>query len=152
MKISGIGPWFSQINWCKGHWCGSTIIRRSLNTCSSFHVCFYVLGISKTAAATQTVPGIRDLAVKIILQKLFCFADKFRKLLTLQFNSCFLYNRTVYNRARVCVKSYLWGGKKCWKYISHHSNEYDYKCNQKLHRTFFLISRPISHGVICIHS
>ena len=54
-----------------------------------FHVCLYVLDISKTAAVTQTVPGIRDLAVKIILQKLFCFADKFSKLLTLQFNSCF---------------------------------------------------------------
>ena len=88
------------------------IVMHSLNTCSSFHVCLYVLDISKTAAATQTGPGIRDLAVKIILQKLFCFADKFRKLLTLQFNSCLLYNRTVYNRARVCVKSYLLGGKK----------------------------------------
>ena len=74
---------------------------------TTFHVCLYVLDISKTAAATQTVPGIRDLAVKIILQKLFCFADKFSKLLTLQFNSCYLYNRTVYNRVRVCVKSYL---------------------------------------------
>ena len=83
-----------------------------VHTYFSFHVCLYVLDISKTAAATQTGPGIRDLAVKIILQKLFCFADKFRKLLTLQFNSCFLYNRTVYNRARVCVKSYLLGGKK----------------------------------------
>ena len=88
----------------------------------TFHVCLYVIDISKTAAATQTVPGIRDLAVKIILQKLFCFADKFSKLLTLQFNSCFLYNRTVYNRARVCVKSYLRGGKKAENtYISHHS-------------------------------
>ena len=24
MKILWIGPWASRINWCKGHWCGST--------------------------------------------------------------------------------------------------------------------------------
>ena len=23
-KILQIGPWVSRINWCKGHWCGST--------------------------------------------------------------------------------------------------------------------------------
>ena len=23
MKISGIGPWVSKINWCERHWCGS---------------------------------------------------------------------------------------------------------------------------------
>ena len=23
-KISGIGPWFSKIDWCEGHWYGST--------------------------------------------------------------------------------------------------------------------------------
>ena len=23
-KISQIGPWVSRIDWCKGHWCGST--------------------------------------------------------------------------------------------------------------------------------
>ena len=25
-KISGIGLWVSTINWCKGHWCGSTYL------------------------------------------------------------------------------------------------------------------------------
>ena len=27
MKISWIGPWISRIDWCKGHWCGSTYIQ-----------------------------------------------------------------------------------------------------------------------------
>ena len=27
-RIPGIGPWVSRINWCKGHWCGSTHIVR----------------------------------------------------------------------------------------------------------------------------
>ena len=26
MKISWIGPWGSRIDWCKGHWCGSTYL------------------------------------------------------------------------------------------------------------------------------
>ena len=24
VKISGIGPWLSRIDWCEGYWCGST--------------------------------------------------------------------------------------------------------------------------------
>ena len=26
MKISWIGPWVSRIDWCEGHWCGSTFM------------------------------------------------------------------------------------------------------------------------------
>ena len=26
LKISGTGPWVSRINWCEGHWCGSTYL------------------------------------------------------------------------------------------------------------------------------
>ena len=28
MRIPGIGPWVSRIDWCKGHWCGPTHIVR----------------------------------------------------------------------------------------------------------------------------
>ena len=34
-KISGIGPWVSRTNWCKGHWCGSTYMVVRLSDLSS---------------------------------------------------------------------------------------------------------------------
>ena len=34
-KISGIGPWVIWINWCKGHWCGSTYMAMRLSYISS---------------------------------------------------------------------------------------------------------------------
>ena len=30
-KISEIGPWVSRIEWCEGHWCGSTYIAVKLS-------------------------------------------------------------------------------------------------------------------------
>ena len=34
-KLSWIGPWVSRIDWCKGHWCGSTyIVVRLTDICS----------------------------------------------------------------------------------------------------------------------
>ena len=49
-KNSWIGPWVSRINWCKGHWFGSTymVVRLSYisskqpkNTKNTFFVCFW---------------------------------------------------------------------------------------------------------------
>ena len=34
-KISQIGPWVSRIDWCEGHWCGSTYIAVRLSDISS---------------------------------------------------------------------------------------------------------------------
>ena len=34
-KITGIGPWVRRINWCKGHWCGSTYMVMRLSDISS---------------------------------------------------------------------------------------------------------------------
>ena len=50
MKFPWIGPWFSRISWCEGHWFGSTnmVVRQSdisskqpKNTKNSFFVCFW---------------------------------------------------------------------------------------------------------------
>ena len=35
VKISGIRPWVSRIDWCKGHWCSSTYLALSLSDISS---------------------------------------------------------------------------------------------------------------------
>ena len=35
MKISWIGPWVSRIDWCEGHWCGSTYMVMRLSDISS---------------------------------------------------------------------------------------------------------------------
>ena len=35
VKISWIGPWFSKIDWCDGHWCGSTYMVERLSGVSS---------------------------------------------------------------------------------------------------------------------
>ena len=35
MKISWIGPWISRIDWCEGHWCGSTSLAMRLSDISS---------------------------------------------------------------------------------------------------------------------
>ncbi len=35
MKISWIGPWVSRIDWCEGHWCGSTYMVVRLSDISS---------------------------------------------------------------------------------------------------------------------
>ena len=34
-KISWIGPWVSRIDWCEGHWCGSTYMAVRLSDISS---------------------------------------------------------------------------------------------------------------------
>ena len=34
-KTSWIGPWVSRIDWCKGHWCGSTYMVERLSNVSS---------------------------------------------------------------------------------------------------------------------
>ena len=34
-KISWIGPWVSRIDWCEGHWCGSTCMAIRLSDISS---------------------------------------------------------------------------------------------------------------------
>ena len=34
-KISGIGPWMCRIDWCEGHWCGSTYMVVRLSDISS---------------------------------------------------------------------------------------------------------------------
>ena len=50
MKISWIGPWVSRIDWCEGHWCGSTYMAVRLsdissktgkNTKNAFLACFW---------------------------------------------------------------------------------------------------------------
>jgi hypothetical protein len=35
VKISGIGPWVSRIDWCEGHWCGSNYMVVRLSDKSS---------------------------------------------------------------------------------------------------------------------
>ena len=35
LKISWIGPWVSRIDWCEGHWCGSTYMVVRLSDISS---------------------------------------------------------------------------------------------------------------------
>ena len=35
VKISQIGPWVYRIDWCKGHWCGSTYMAMRLSDISS---------------------------------------------------------------------------------------------------------------------
>ena len=35
VKISWIGPWVSRVDWCKGHWCGSTHMVVRLSDISS---------------------------------------------------------------------------------------------------------------------
>ena len=35
VKISWIGPWVSRIDWCEGHWCGSTYMAMRLSNISS---------------------------------------------------------------------------------------------------------------------
>ena len=35
VKISQIGPWVSRIDWCEGHWCGSTYMAERLSNISS---------------------------------------------------------------------------------------------------------------------
>ena len=47
MKISWIGPWVSRIDWCEGHWCGSTymVVRVSDISSNTGKKCiFCVLG------------------------------------------------------------------------------------------------------------
>ena len=46
-KISWIGPWVSRIDWCEGHWCGSTykygheaVQKQPKNTKNAFLACF----------------------------------------------------------------------------------------------------------------
>ena len=41
-KISGIGPWVSKINWCEGHWYGSTymVIKKENNIRSPIQTLF----------------------------------------------------------------------------------------------------------------
>ena len=34
-KNSGLGPWISKIDWCEGHWCGSTCMVERLSDVSS---------------------------------------------------------------------------------------------------------------------
>ena len=43
VKIYWIGPWVSRIEWCKGHWCGSTYMALRLSDISSKIVkkCFF---------------------------------------------------------------------------------------------------------------
>ena len=48
IKISQIGPWLSRIDWCEGHWCGSTClaVRHKLklglkNTKNAYFTCFW---------------------------------------------------------------------------------------------------------------
>ena len=44
MKISWIGPWFSKIYWCKGHWCSLTYMvqapKQAKNAFFEFLGCF----------------------------------------------------------------------------------------------------------------
>ena len=44
VKISGIGPWMCRIDWCKGHWCGSTymVVRLSDITSKTGKKCILV--------------------------------------------------------------------------------------------------------------
>ena len=39
VKISWTGPWVSRIDWCKGHWCGSTFmaVKRKLKNRQKMH-------------------------------------------------------------------------------------------------------------------
>ena len=53
MKISWIGPWNSRIDWCHGHWCGSTY--RRLSNISKFQGRRKVW---KSEGARRTVVGI----------------------------------------------------------------------------------------------
>ena len=44
VKISWIGPWVSRINWCEGHWCGSTymVVRLFAVSSKTGKRCFFV--------------------------------------------------------------------------------------------------------------
>ena len=59
VKTSWIGPWVSRIDWCEGHWCGSTYMAMRLSNISSktdkrciFCVLRPFLSLGRTASKT----------------------------------------------------------------------------------------------------
>ena len=57
VKISWISPWVSRIDWCEGHWCGSTfmVVRRSDISSKTGKKCIFgvsrlFLGLCQTAS------------------------------------------------------------------------------------------------------
>ena len=58
MKISHTGPWISRIDWCKGHWCGSTYMVSRLSyvsskTCKKCIFCVFRLLLSLRRTVSQ---------------------------------------------------------------------------------------------------
>ena len=58
VKISWIGPWVSRIDWCEGHWCGSTYMVERLSEVGSktgkfFIFCVFCLFLSLPWTASR---------------------------------------------------------------------------------------------------
>ena len=70
VKISWIGPWVSRIDWCEGHWCGSTYMVVRLSDISSktgkkciFCVFRLFLSLCRTASRPYRLSYINALCI-----------------------------------------------------------------------------------------
>ena len=69
-EISWIGPWVGRIDWCEGHWCGSTVMALRLSDISSktgkkciFHVFRLFLSLCLTASRLYRLSQINALQI-----------------------------------------------------------------------------------------
>ena len=77
-KISEIGPWISRIDWCEGHWCGSTYIVMRLSDISSktgkkciFGVFRLFWGLCWTASQPYRLSHVNALRINQFSEKKF---------------------------------------------------------------------------------
>ena len=79
LPILWIGPWVNIIDWCKGHWCGSSFMVMSLSDISIFCVFRLFLGLCQTKplqySLHQSILPTQGLIHEIFMKKYWELAE-----------------------------------------------------------------------------